>query len=92
MTASRVDTSVLSSSDIDAAVRAAVLSGQALYAVDEELVRELSPDVVITQDLCHVCAVSGDDVGKIRSLDAVLRSSAAHSGGPSNGGQSTKES
>ena len=70
MTASRVDTSVLSSSDIDAAVRAAVLSGQALYAVDEELVRELSPDVVITQDLCHVCAVSGDDVGKIRSLDA----------------------
>jgi iron complex transport system substrate-binding protein len=61
---------VLSSRDIDDAVRNAVLSGQALYAVDEELIRELRPDVVITQDLCHVCAVSGDDVGKIRSLDA----------------------
>ena len=35
VTASRVDTSVLSSGDIDAAVRDAVLSGQALYAVDE---------------------------------------------------------
>ena len=51
-------------------MRDAVLSGRALYAVDEELIRELEPDLVITQDLCHVCAVSGDDVGKIRSLDA----------------------
>ncbi len=70
VTASRVDTSVLSSRDIDDAVREAVLSGQALYAVDEALIRDLQPDLVITQDLCHVCAVSGDDVGKIRSLDA----------------------
>jgi len=70
VTASRVDTSTLSSRDIDEAVREAVLSGRALYAVDEELIRELGPDLVITQDLCHVCAVSGDDVGKIRSLDA----------------------
>jgi iron complex transport system substrate-binding protein len=70
VTASRVDTSVLSSRDIDGAVRDAVLAGQALYAVDEELIRALRPDIVITQDLCHVCAVSGDDVGKIRSLDA----------------------
>jgi iron complex transport system substrate-binding protein len=70
VTASRVDTSALASRDIDEAVRDAVLSGQALYAVDEELIRELRPDVVITQDLCHVCAVSGDEVGKITSLDA----------------------
>jgi iron complex transport system substrate-binding protein len=70
VTASRVDTSALSSRDIDDAVRDAVLSGEALYAVDEALIRELRPDLVITQDLCHVCAVSGDDVGKIRSLDA----------------------
>jgi iron complex transport system substrate-binding protein len=70
VTASRVDTSALSSRAIDDAVRDAVLSGKALYAVDEELIRELRPDLVITQDLCHVCAVSGDDVGKIRSLDA----------------------
>jgi iron complex transport system substrate-binding protein len=70
VTASRVDTTTLSSRDIDAAVRDAVLSGRALYAVDEELIRELRPDIVITQDLCHVCAVSGDDVRRIRSLDA----------------------
>ena len=70
VTASRVDTSALGSRDIDTAVRDAVLSGRALYSVDEALVRELRPDVVITQDLCHVCAVSGDDVGRITSLDA----------------------
>lgn len=70
VTASRVDTAALASREIDAAVRDAVLSGRSLYAVDEELIRELRPDIVITQDLCHVCAVSGDDVGRIRSLDA----------------------
>jgi iron complex transport system substrate-binding protein len=70
VTASRVDTSALGSRDIDQAVRAAVLSGRSLYAVDEELIRELRPDLVITQDLCHVCAVSGDEVGRIHSLDA----------------------
>jgi iron complex transport system substrate-binding protein len=70
VTASRVDTAALRSRQIDEAVRDAVLSGRSLYAVDEALIRELRPDVVITQDLCHVCAVSGDDVGRIRSLDA----------------------
>ena len=70
VTASRVETAALSSRDIDDAVRAAVLSGRSLYAVDEALIRDLRPDVVITQDLCHVCAVSGDDVGRITSLDA----------------------
>ena len=74
VTASRVETSALSSRHIEEAVRDAVLSGQALYAVDEELIRELRPDLVITQDLCHVCAVSGDDVGRIRSLDAEVLS------------------
>jgi iron complex transport system substrate-binding protein len=70
VTASRVDTSALSSRDIDDAVRDAVLSGRALYSVDEELIGDLRPDIVITQDLCHVCAVSGDDVGRITSLAA----------------------
>ena len=70
VTASRVETAALSSRDIDEAVRGAVLAGRSLYAVDEALIRELRPDVVITQDLCHVCAVSGDDVGRITSLDA----------------------
>jgi iron complex transport system substrate-binding protein len=54
-----------SSRSIDAAVRAAVRDpGDALsiYAVDDEKLRALAPDLVLTQDLCEVCAVSLDDV------------------------------
>jgi iron complex transport system substrate-binding protein len=51
-------------------VRAAVLDGKSLYALDDALIRELEPDLVITQDLCHVCAVSSEDVMRVRSLDA----------------------
>jgi iron complex transport system substrate-binding protein len=70
VTAARIDSDALRSADIDAAVRAAVLDGRPLYALDEELIRRLAPDLVITQDLCHVCAVSSDEVGRVRSLDA----------------------
>jgi iron complex transport system substrate-binding protein len=51
-------------------VREAVLDGKSLYALDDALIRELAPDLVITQDLCHVCAVSSEDVTRVRSLDA----------------------
>jgi iron complex transport system substrate-binding protein len=51
-------------------VRAAVLDGKSLYALDDALIRELAPDLVITQDLCHVCAVSSEDVTRVRSLEA----------------------
>jgi iron complex transport system substrate-binding protein len=51
-------------------VRDAVLDGRALYALDEALIERLAPDVVITQDLCHVCAVSSEEVGRLRGLDA----------------------
>jgi iron complex transport system substrate-binding protein len=70
VTAARIDSSQLGSGAIDAAVREAVLGGQALYALDEALIERLAPDVVITQDLCHVCAVSSDEVRRVRSLDA----------------------
>jgi iron complex transport system substrate-binding protein len=70
VTAARIDSQALRSADIDAAVRAAVLEGRALYALDDELIRRLAPDLVITQDLCHVCAVSSDEVERVRSLDA----------------------
>ncbi len=69
-TAARIDSESLRSGQIDAAVRAAVLDGRPLYALDDELIRRLAPDVVITQDLCHVCAVSSDEVGRVHSLDA----------------------
>jgi iron complex transport system substrate-binding protein len=50
------------SGDIDRAVRAALLDALSIYAVDAELLARLAPDVIITQDLCEVCAVSLDDV------------------------------
>jgi hypothetical protein len=54
-----------SATEIDGAVRAAVADGTSLYALDERLLDELTPDVILTQDLCTVCAVSGDDVATL---------------------------
>jgi iron complex transport system substrate-binding protein len=65
VTASRVDPSTLSSAEIDRTVRKAVEGGRSLYAIDEQRFEELAPDVVVTQDLCTVCAVSGDDVSSL---------------------------
>jgi iron complex transport system substrate-binding protein len=70
VTAARIDSESLRSRDIDAAVHAAVLDGRPLYALDEDLIRRLAPDLVITQDLCHVCAVSSGEVSRVHSLDA----------------------
>ncbi|MDP2711685.1 MAG: ABC transporter substrate-binding protein [Solirubrobacteraceae bacterium] len=47
---------------VDAAVRARTQDGESIYELDEELVRELEPDLILTQALCHVCAVSVDEV------------------------------
>lgn len=52
----------LSAGEIDAAVRERTAAGESIYALDEELVRELEPDLIVTQALCHVCAVSVDEV------------------------------
>ncbi len=52
----------LSPAQIDAAVRERTASGESIYELDEELVRELEPDLIVTQALCHVCAVSVDEV------------------------------
>jgi iron complex transport system substrate-binding protein len=52
----------LSSAEIDAAVRERTENGEAIYELDEAVLRELAPDLVVTQALCPVCAVSYDDV------------------------------
>jgi iron complex transport system substrate-binding protein len=52
----------LSSAEIDAAVRQRTEKGEALYELDEEELAELEPDLIVTQALCEVCAVSFDDV------------------------------
>src|SRR5215813_1142891 len=48
--------------EIDRMVRDFVSRGESLYAVDAGALEELQPDLVITQDLCHVCAASPDDL------------------------------
>ena len=80
---SRVDSLALSGPAIDAQVRAAMNNGEQLYAIDEQLLRELAPDVIVTQDLCRVCAVSSEDVcdvgARIISLDPHTISEVAES-------------
>lgn len=52
----------LSAGEIDAAVKEVVGEGHALYTLDEEKLAELAPDLIVTQAVCEVCAVSYDDV------------------------------
>jgi len=70
VTASRADPTSLTSAQIDAAVRDAVAGSHSLYVLDEALVAELAPDVILTQDLCTVCAVSGDEVATLCPIGA----------------------
>jgi len=52
----------LSAAEIDAAVRASLGDGDSIYELDEELLHELEPDLIVTQALCPVCAVSYEEV------------------------------
>ncbi len=53
--------------EIDVAVSQRTRDGLSLYAVDDTMLRHLAPDLILTQDLCQVCAPSGMEV------DAVLK-------------------
>ena len=55
----------LSAREIDAAVRERTGRGESIYELDERRLRELEPDLIVTQELCPVCAVSIDDVKKV---------------------------
>jgi iron complex transport system substrate-binding protein len=48
--------------EIDRAVRELTAQGRAIYELDEHALRSLAPDLIVTQALCAVCAVSYDDV------------------------------
>jgi iron complex transport system substrate-binding protein len=48
--------------EIDRLVREYVARGESLYSVDAQALRELAPDLIVTQDLCQVCAASPDDL------------------------------
>jgi iron complex transport system substrate-binding protein len=49
--------------EVDREVNAFVARGESLYEVDSAGLKSLEPDLIITQDLCHVCAATPDDLG-----------------------------
>jgi iron complex transport system substrate-binding protein len=55
----------LTAAEIDAAVRERTERGEAIYELDADALRELEPDLIVTQQLCPVCAVSFTDVQAI---------------------------
>jgi len=58
----------MSQPEIDQAVAERLRDGLSLYQVDEKLLQELAPDIIITQDLCQVCAPSGNEVSQALNL------------------------
>jgi iron complex transport system substrate-binding protein len=57
-----LDEEGLTSSDIDRIVKEHARSGQSVYHIDMEALRAAEPDLILTQQLCDVCAVGYDDV------------------------------
>jgi iron complex transport system substrate-binding protein len=55
----------LDAAAIDAAVKRIVGEGRALYSLDEERLARLAPDLIVTQAVCEVCAVSYEDVVEV---------------------------
>jgi iron complex transport system substrate-binding protein len=55
----------LSMAQIDAAVKERTLAGESIYELDTEMLHDLRPDLIVTQELCSVCAVAYDDVRAI---------------------------
>jgi iron complex transport system substrate-binding protein len=58
LTSSRISHAEMSSAEIDHAVRTQLDGHGSIYGLDERLLAELKPDLIITQELCEVCAVS----------------------------------
>ena len=55
----------LSAGEIDAAVRERTLQGEAIYELDRDALAQVAPDLIVTQQLCPVCAVSYEEVAQI---------------------------
>src|SRR5437762_13473732 len=73
ITRSTVDHGTRGSREIHTHVTAAAHMGSSLYALDQEVLGRLDPDIILTQELCDVCAVSYDQVAEaVHRLDVTL--------------------
>ncbi|MGI8641745.1 MAG: cobalamin-binding protein [Pyrinomonadaceae bacterium] len=68
LTASRISHEIMSSAEIDHAVRSQLDGHGSIYDLDTKLLQELNPDLIITQELCDVCAVSYKTVQKAAKM------------------------
>jgi iron complex transport system substrate-binding protein len=74
LTASRISQETMTSAEIDHAVRSQLDGHGSIYDLDEVKLRELKPDLILTQELCDVCAVSYKTVEKAaRMFEAEVR-------------------
>ena len=74
LTASRISQETMTSAEIDHAVRSQLDGHGSIYDLDEVRLRELNPDLILTQELCDVCAVSYQTVQRAaRLFDAEVR-------------------
>ena len=73
ITQSGVDQGQASSREIHNHVTAAAHSGSSIYTLDQALLERLEPDLILTQELCDVCAISYEEVAKaVHRLDVAL--------------------
>jgi iron complex transport system substrate-binding protein len=74
LTASRISQETMTSAEIDHAVRSQLDGHGSIYDLDEVRLRELKPDLILTQELCDVCAVSYKTVERAaRMFEADVR-------------------
>lgn len=68
LTASRISHETMSSAEIDHAVRSQLDGHGSIYDLNTDLLQELNPDLILTQELCDVCAVSYKTVQKAAKM------------------------
>jgi iron complex transport system substrate-binding protein len=68
LTASRISHETMSSKEIDHAVRTQLDGHGSIYDLNEKLLQKLDPDLILTQELCDVCAVSYKTVQKAAKM------------------------
>lgn len=81
VTRPRFDPQGLTSGEVDAAVREAMATAGSVYAIDDQLLRQAAPDLVLTQAVCEVCAVPAADArlaAESLNADATVLSLDAH--------------